>query len=215
MKKTKLLLSLAVGALSLSACAHFEMESPSSILTTADFPEPAETTYITDPSHRQMVQEATGRKRVRDLRAEVVGNMDYLQEHLGEHRAYLLDMNDSLLVTLPGAGAFKDRTARLSDAGIDAVVKLAASLQAYPESRLAIVGHVDGTKSDNADQILSERRAMAVKSVLMQRGVDECRIGLMGKGSYDDVATPVSERRNQFNNRIEVLIKPIQDGACV
>lgn len=213
MTKIKILLSLAVSSVTLSACG--EIQKSADILAPISFPDPVETTYIEGPSKKQMVQEATGRKRVRDLRAEVVGSMEYLQEYLGEHRSYLLDMNDSLLVTLPGAGAFEGRSARLSEAGIDAAAKLAASLQAYPESRLAIVGHVDGTEDAKSDQILSERRAMAVKSVLMQRGVDECRIGLMGKGSDDHVAAPVSERRNQFNNRIEVLIKPIQDGACV
>ena len=81
--------------------------------------------------------------------------------------------------------------------------------------RVAVVGHVEGSKSDYADQILSERRATAVKSVLMSRGIDACRIGLMGKGSDDYVAAPVTQRRNQFNDRIEIMLKPFQDGACV
>jgi len=29
------------------------------------------------------------------------------------------------------------------------------------------------------------------------------------------VAAPITERRNQYNDRIEIMMKPYQDGACV
>jgi outer membrane protein OmpA-like peptidoglycan-associated protein len=85
----------------------------------------------------------------------------------------------------------------------------------YPHTRVTIAGHVDGSKSDFSDQILSERRATSVKSVLMSRGIDEGRIGVLGKGADDHVASPVTERRKQYNDRVEILMKPYQDGACV
>lgn len=171
--------------------------------------------HVEGPVKEQMVAEATGRKRVRDLRAEVVGNVDYLKAHLGEERSYILDMQDSLLVTLPGKAAFEGRTANMTDSGIDAAARIAASMLEFPHTRITIAGHVAGSKSDYADQILSERRAVAIKSVLISRGIDECRIGVLGKGSDDHVAAPVSERRQQYNDRIEILMKPFQDGACV
>jgi outer membrane protein OmpA-like peptidoglycan-associated protein len=124
-------------------------------------------------------------------------------------------MQDSLLVSLNGHGAFHGRSSNMTEQGIDAVARVAASMIEFPHTRITIVGHVDGTDSDKVDQILSERRATAVKSVLMSRGIDECRIGLMGKGSDDHVASPVTERRNQYNSRIEIMMKPFQDGACV
>ena len=207
----KVILSPAILVMSFGLLAGCE---PANMATTPL--QSMDTPMIAEPSGSQMMREASGRRRVRDLRAEVVGNIAYLESHLGEDRAHILDMRDSLLVSFPGRGAFEDDgNSRMTLRGIDAVARIAASMIAYPHTRITIVGHVTGTTSATRDRILSERRAVAVKSVLMSRGIDLCRIGVLGKGSDDHVATPVTERRNQYNDRIEILMKPYQDGACV
>jgi outer membrane protein OmpA-like peptidoglycan-associated protein len=170
--------------------------------------------HMGQPTGYQAEAAALERARIRDLRAEVVGQIGYLETHLGRDRSDILDMEDSLLVTLPGAGAFEDRTDRLTPEGIDQVARIAASMLAYPHSRMTVIGHVEASMSDYSDQILSERRAVAVKSVLESRGVDACRIGVLGKGSSDPIAEPMTNRQDQHNNRVEVMILPIQDGAC-
>ncbi|PTX52473.1 outer membrane protein OmpA-like peptidoglycan-associated protein [Gemmobacter caeni] len=170
--------------------------------------------HMSQPVAGQAQSAALDRARIRDLRAEVVGQISYLETHLGRDRSDLLDMGDSLLVTLPGAGAFEGRTDRLTPSGIDQVARIAASMLAYPYSRMTVIGHVEGSMSDYSDKILSDRRAVAIKSVLMSRGVDACRIGVLGKGSSDPIATPYTNREDQHNNRMEIMIKPVQDGAC-
>lgn len=205
MKLSTLLLIAATPAF-LAAC-----DAPS-VLKKAEYPDHS---YVAEPSRSQMYQEATGRSRERDLRQEVTGNIAFLQSHLGFDRSHILDMRDSLLVSIPGRGMFEDQSSQLSASGIDAIARVAGSMIEFPHTRVTVVGHVKGTTSDQSDQILSERRAVAVKSVMMSHGIDECRIGVMGKGSDDHVAAPVTERRNQYNDRIEILMKPFQDGACV
>lgn len=170
--------------------------------------------HMGHPTGYQAEAAALERARIRDLRAEVVGQIGYLESHLGRDRADILDMDDSLLVTLPGAGAFEGRTDRLTPEGIDQVARVAASMLAYPHSRMTVIGHVEGSMSDYSDQVLSERRAVAVKSVLESRGVDACRIGVLGKGSSDPIADPLTNRQDQHNNRMEIMILPVQDGAC-
>ena len=170
--------------------------------------------HISEPTGTQADAAALERARIRDLRAEVIGQIGYLETHLGRDRSDILDMDDSLLVTLPGAGAFEDRTDRMTPEGIDQVARVAASMLAYPHSRMTVIGHVEGSMSEYSDQILSERRAVAVKSVLESRGVDACRIGVLGKGSSDPIADPLTSRQDQHNNRMEIMILPMQDGAC-
>jgi len=170
--------------------------------------------HMGQPTGYQAEAAALERARIRDLRAEVVGQIGYLETHLGRDRSDILDMEDSLLVTLPGAGAFEDRSDRLTPEGVDQVARIAASMLAYPNSRMTVIGHVEGSMSEYSDQILSERRAVAVKSVLESRGVDVCRIGVLGKGSSDPIADPLTTRQDQHNNRVEVMILPMQDGAC-
>jgi outer membrane protein OmpA-like peptidoglycan-associated protein len=170
--------------------------------------------HMGQPTGHQAEAAALERARIRDLRSEVVGQIGYLETHLGRDRSDILDMEDSLLVTLPGAGAFEDRTDRLTPEGIDQVARVAASMLAYPHSRMTVIGHVEGSMSEYSDQILSDRRAVAVKAVLESRGVDACRIGVLGKGSSDPIAAPMTNRQDQHNNRMEIMILPVQDGAC-
>lgn len=166
------------------------------------------------PTGYEAAGAALDRARIRDLRAEVVGQIGYLETHLGRDRSDILDMGDSLLVTLPGAGAFEDRTDRLTPSGIDQVARVAASMLAYPYSRMTVIGHVEASMSEYSDQILSDRRAVAVKAVLESRGVDACRIGVLGKGSSDPITPIATDRHDQHNNRVEIMILPVQDGAC-
>lgn len=167
-----------------------------------------------EPAASESRHTAESRARYRDLGKEVRQQVAYLNTHLGEDRAHILNMGDALLVTLPGAGAFQGHSDKLTREGIDQVARVAASLHAFPHTRIAVMGHVRASSSDYADKVLSDRRGVTVKSVLMNRGVDECRIGVLGKGSTDPVTPPVTDRRDQFNDRIEIMIKPKQDGAC-
>lgn len=170
--------------------------------------------HVGHPTLHDAETAALERARTRDLRMEVLGQIEYLEKNLGRDRSDILDMGNSLLVTLPGAGAFADRTDRMTPEGIDQVARIAASMLAYPSSRMTVIGHVEASMSEYSDKILSDRRAVAVKAVLQSRGVDTCRIGVLGKGSSDPVSTFMTSRHEQHNNRMEIMILPVQDGAC-
>lgn len=169
---------------------------------------------VGEPAASETRHTAKARARYRNLEKEVRQQVAYLKTHLGEDRAYILNLGDALLVTLPGDGAFQGHSDKMTLEGIDHVARVAASLHEFPHTRLSVAGHVRGSTSDYADKVLSDRRGVTVKSVLMNRGVDECRIGVLGKGSMDPIAAPVTDRRDQVNDRVEILVKPMQDGAC-
>ena len=44
--------------------------------------------------------------------------------------------------------------------------------------------------------------------------MDACRIGVLGKGSSDPITPIATDRHDQHNNRVEIMILPVQDGAC-
>ena len=58
--------------------------------------------------------------------------------------------------------------------------QVAATLRQYPESYVDVVGHTDGTGSDQYNQRLSERRAGSVADALARRGVEPARIAAYG-----------------------------------
>jgi outer membrane protein OmpA-like peptidoglycan-associated protein len=83
--------------------------------------------------------------------------------------------------------------------------RLAQALQGAPDRKVVIEGHTDSTGSDEYNQQLSERRAMAVQSALMQRGVSGAQISAAGKGESFPVASNDNSAGRQQNRRVELI----------
>ncbi len=71
---------------------------------------------------------------------------------------------------------------------------------------IRITGHTDAVGTDEANQILSEGRANAVRADLIKRGVEAERIEAEGKGEKEPVADNDTEEGRQLNRRVEFTI---------
>lgn len=71
---------------------------------------------------------------------------------------------------------------------------------------IRITGHTDAVGTDEANQILSEGRANAVRADLIKRGVEAERIEAEGKGEKEPVADNDTEEGRQLNRRVEFVI---------
>ena len=69
-----------------------------------------------------------------------------------------------------------------------------------------ITGHTDAVGTDEANQILSEGRANAVKADLVKRGIAGERITTEGKGEKEPVANNDTEEGRALNRRVEFTI---------
>lgn len=76
---------------------------------------------------------------------------------------------------------------------------------------IRITGHTDAVGTDEANQILSEGRANAVKADLVKRGVKADRITTEGKGEKEPVATNDTEEGRALNRRVEFIITDVGD----
>jgi outer membrane protein OmpA-like peptidoglycan-associated protein len=86
---------------------------------------------------------------------------------------------------------------------INEVVKL---MNDHPELKFRIEGHTDSDGEEDFNQGLSERRAAAVKTGLVNLGIDESRLQTRGWGEskpVDDNTTP----EGKANNRRVVFVK--------
>ncbi len=81
--------------------------------------------------------------------------------------------------------------------------RVADVLIKYPLTNIRIEGHTDSTGSEQYNQILSEKRAGAVKNELVQRGVSASRIQTIGFGE----SQPISSS-NAMNRRVNIVIIP-------
>lgn len=71
--------------------------------------------------------------------------------------------------------------------------------------RFSIEGHTDGVGTEGYNQILSERRAEAVRGFLRARGVSSERLNAIGKGELDPVDSNASADGRRRNRRVEVI----------
>ncbi len=110
-----------------------------------------------------------------------------------------------LLLTL-GDVLFDTGKAELKPGASIKLDQLAQFLKEHPDRRVQIEGFTDSVGSDAYNQELSQRRADAVKSALLLRGVDPSRIATEGYGKAYPVASNSDSGGRQLNRRVEVVI---------
>ncbi|MBK8288424.1 MAG: OmpA family protein [Cellvibrionales bacterium] len=86
------------------------------------------------------------------------------------------------------------------------IVSVAESMKQNPGSTATIVGHTDSTASEEYNQGLSERRAEAVKNVMVEEGVNPEAIETSGRGELEPVAENDTAEGRQENRRIEAVV---------
>ncbi len=97
-----------------------------------------------------------------------------------------------------------DKTTITDADGIEKVDNFANFLKASPAYKANIVGHTDSIGKAAYNQTLSEKRAVVVKDMLVDRGVDASRLTTSGKGASEPVATNKTKEGRAENRRIDV-----------
>ena len=85
---------------------------------------------------------------------------------------------------------------------LDQVVRLLAG---EPGWKITIEGHTDSTGTAPHNQVLSERRAAAVKDYLAGKGVAAARLASAGFGQSKPVADNATELGRARNRRVELV----------
>jgi len=84
--------------------------------------------------------------------------------------------------------------------------QVAAALQARPDIKVEIDGYTDGVGSASYNLKLSARRADAVKSYLITRGVAPERLSARGLGMANPVAGNDTDEGRELNRRVELKV---------
>lgn len=92
--------------------------------------------------------------------------------------------------------------------------QLAQFLNEHKDRLVQIDGFTDSVGTDSYNEDLSRRRADAVKSALLLRGIDSARIGTVGYGKAYPVANNNDSGGRQLNRRVEVVIGG-NDGKAI
>ncbi|MDD2160867.1 OmpA family protein [Pseudomonas sp. MIL19] len=88
------------------------------------------------------------------------------------------------------------------------IKSLADFMKQYPQTTTTVEGHTDAIGSEAYNQGLSERRANAVRDVLVnQHGISSSRVSSVGYGESRPVADNDSESGRAINRRVEAEVE--------
>jgi len=113
---------------------------------------------------------------------------------------------DRGMVLTLGDVLFDTGRAELKSGASRSIDQLTAFLKENSDRSVAIEGFTDSVGSDDLNQVLSERRALAVKNALVDRGITANRITSRGFGEASPVAGNETPAGRQQNRRVEIVI---------
>ncbi|MBE5313811.1 MAG: OmpA family protein [Xanthomonadales bacterium] len=110
------------------------------------------------------------------------------------------------VMTISGE-AFASGQSALRAEARDNLQKVIDLINANPGAPVLIEGHTDSQGSANLNQVLSQRRAEAVRDALIQKGVDGSRLRAVGLGKDRPVADNGTAEGRARNRRVEVVVE--------
>ncbi|MEO5692845.1 MAG: OmpA family protein [Usitatibacter sp.] len=139
---------------------------------------------------RQQAMDAEGRARA-------------LEAQLRDLEAKKTDRG--MVVTL-GDVLFDTNRAELKPGGMRSIQKLADFFKQYPQRTVVVEGFTDSVGSQGTNQALSDNRAAAVRTALLNMGVPTDRVSARGYGEAYPVASNDNATGRQLNRRVEIVV---------
>ncbi|MEJ6792518.1 MAG: OmpA family protein [Lacinutrix sp.] len=89
----------------------------------------------------------------------------------------------------------------------EVLANITAILKEYPDSNFTIEGHTDSVGAKSSNQLLSERRANAVRDHLVANGISKARLTAYGFGEDYPVDSNATRKGRVNNRRTEIKLK--------
>jgi outer membrane protein OmpA-like peptidoglycan-associated protein len=151
---------------------------------------------VAEVALNQRDQAVNQRDQANDEAARVQAELEALKA-TPTPRGLVMTLGDVLFDT--GRAELKSGAGRKMD-------QLGQFLVEHQDRRVQIDGFTDSVGTDSYNEDLSQRRADAVKTALINRGVQPSRIGTEGYGKAYPVANNNDSGGRQLNRRVEVVI---------
>jgi outer membrane protein OmpA-like peptidoglycan-associated protein len=153
-------------------------------------------------------QEQAAAERAREAAARAEREKAELKASLIEQLNLILDTRETergLVVNISDV-LFDSGQYTLKPTAREKLARLSGIVLTHPGLRLEAEGHTDSVGSDEFNQQLSEKRAMAVRDFLAEQGLPNTSLGAHGFGKTMPVAPNDTAAGRQRNRRVELIV---------
>lgn len=112
-----------------------------------------------------------------------------------------------MVITIPGSVLFATGQSTLLPGAQAKLDKVADALSTQTERHFTVEGHTDNQGTDAVNQVLSQKRADAVRDYLIVHGVAAASISAVGKGASTPVADNKTIEGRAMNRRVEIVVE--------
>ncbi len=141
-----------------------------------------------------------------ELRASLIQQFNLILETRDTARGLIVNMSDVL---------FDSGRYTLRPVAREKLAKVAGILLAHPGLALEVEGHTDSVGGDEFNQVLSEKRAAAVRDYLVSQGISSLNVAARGFGKTQPVASNDTPVGRQLNRRVEMIVSGEIIGAFI
>ncbi|HKI62080.1 MAG TPA: OmpA family protein [Mariprofundaceae bacterium] len=117
----------------------------------------------------------------------------------------LANLDGSLVIRLTGL-QFAPNKSKIDASNYDLLARLKQALDIYADRKVRIEGHTDNQGDVKPNQVLSLKRAEAVRDFLIAAKVDGARLKALGYGEVRPIASNDFAKGRAMNRRIDVAI---------
>lgn len=117
----------------------------------------------------------------------------------------LINLDGSMLIRL-GSLKFASSKSKIDTKYYDLLSRLKNALELYPERGIRIEGHTDNQGDVKPNQVLSLKRAEAVREYLIASGIEGTRLKALGYGEVRPIASNDFPQGRAMNRRIDIVI---------
>ncbi|HEV7717820.1 MAG TPA: OmpA family protein [Arsenicitalea sp.] len=140
----------------------------------------------------------------------------YMDQQEAELRQQLRDtgvsvtrVGNQIILNMPANITFDTDKAAVQPEFNPTLVSVGIVLKKFNKTVVDVYGHTDSEGPADYNKDLSQRRAVAVATILANQGVDQQRFFIQGKGEDDPIASNATEAGRAKNRRVEIQIAPI------
>jgi outer membrane protein OmpA-like peptidoglycan-associated protein len=102
---------------------------------------------------------------------------------------------------------FDTGTTRLTPASRASLNLITEKIRSFPVPQVMVIGHTDRVGSETLNEVLSMRRALAVREMLMQLGIAPGAIEVSGRGEREPLVPTADGVAEERNRRVEMNLR--------